>query len=95
MKKSHIPQEIQKKFLEILNSGNEEKVRQFLLERMKELPENVQDSLITGLVEEALEKNNLDRDFKERGLAALNALGNAKEEIERHLELKEIKKSIG
>ena len=98
MTTNSISPELQKGFAEALQTGEEAKVRQFLTDHFKELPEGLQDDLIVALVQEALEKqtqeDNLIANFQKKGVAALDVLGNAEEEVEKHVKLKEIKKDI-
>jgi hypothetical protein len=93
-----ISPELEQGFTRALQTGEETKVRQFLADHFKELPEDLQDDLIVALVEEALGKHAREDEamdsVQKQGLAAFNLLDRAKEEIQKHRKLGEIRKDI-
>ena len=93
-----IPKALREEFMKIVQSGDEAKARQFLVDHFKEFPESTQDVISVAFLEEALAKKNAEdaliADFRKEGLATLNVLGRAKEELEKHAQLAEIKKNL-
>jgi hypothetical protein len=86
-KYSSIPSEIKNKLLDLVKTGDEKRVRDFVIEHIKEFPEDVRDSLIFSFFSEAVKDNSVDAEalmkFKEEGLSALMDLANAKEDLKK------------
>jgi hypothetical protein len=93
-----IPKDFRESLEKIMAAGDEAKAREFIIENLKLLPQKVQDSIITALVEEALEKkNNEDQDIsnvRKEVMRAFSETGDAVDELEKHAKLKEIKESL-
>jgi hypothetical protein len=94
----NIPQNLRDQLSEFIEKGDEAGARKFLIENLKEFPQEAQDAIIFGFVEEALEKKREDDallgDFRKKGVDALKAMGGATKEIEKQLKLAEIKEKI-
>ena len=86
-KYSSIPSEIENKLLDLVKTGDEKRVRDFVIEHIKEFPEDVRDSLIFSLFSEAAQDSGEDAEalmkFKEEGLSALMDLARAKEDLKK------------
>jgi hypothetical protein len=93
-----IPKEIREAFMKIVESGDEAKAREFLVENLSQFPEDTQEVITMAFFEEALakkdESDQLVADLKTQGLEAVNVIDRAKEELEKHVKLAEIKESI-
>jgi len=93
-----ISKELREAFEKVLTGGDEAKAREFLVEHLSEFPQDMQDAITMAFVEEALankaQGDQAISDFKKQGLKTMSALDRAKEEIEKHAKLTEIKKDI-
>jgi hypothetical protein len=86
-KYSSIPSEVKNKLLDLVKTGDEKRVRDFVIEHIKEFPEDVRDSLIFGFFSEAVQDSGENAEalmkFKEEGLSALMDLARAKEDLKK------------
>ena len=93
-----ITKELREEFMKVVEAGDEAAARTFLIDHLKEFPPDMQDAITVAFLEEALVKKNTEdgliSDFQTKGLAALDVLGKAKEELEKHAKLAEIKESV-
>jgi hypothetical protein len=93
-----IPQGLIDRFFAIVNNGDEEQARKFLLEHIKEFPDGSRNAIIAAFVEEAIAEkadgDSLIATLKSEGLEAANAMSAHKKELEKQAKLEEIKKSI-
>jgi hypothetical protein len=93
-----IPQPLLDQFLAVVNEGDEEKARKFLLEHLKEFPEDSRNAIITAFVEDAVAKqaedDSLIAGLKSEGLETAHAMSAFKEEAEKRAKLDKIKKDL-
>jgi hypothetical protein len=93
-----IPKGIREAFMKIVESGDEAKARQFLVENLAQFPEDTQEVITTAFFEEALAKKDRDdqliADFKKQSLNAVSVIDHAKAEIEKHVKLTEMKENL-
>ena len=93
-----ISQNLRHEFAQLLKRGDEEAARRFLLEHLKEFPQDTQDAITIAFLEDALSQsangNKTMANFRAQGMAILETLGEAKEEAEKQAKLVEIKKGI-
>lgn len=91
-----IPQPLLDQFLAVVNEGDEEKARKFLLEHLKEFPEESRSAIITAFVEDAVAKQTEDDSLiaglKSEGLETARAMTAFKKEAEKKAKLDEIRK---
>jgi hypothetical protein len=87
-----------KEFSEVVARGNEEDARKFLVNNLKQFPQDVQDKLIIAFFEEALSKKasglHAVADFQKEGLEAINDLEHGKRQLEEKQKLLDLKESI-
>lgn len=92
-----IPENLRKEFSDIMARGDEKAAREFLVTHLKEFPQETQDIIITGFVEEALGKNaeetKLIADFQKQGLKAIDELETSKRELEDRKKMIELKEN--
>jgi DNA polymerase III delta prime subunit len=93
-----IPKALREEFIKLVQKGDEAKARQFLVDHFKEFPESTQDAILTAFIEEAVTKKNREESavasFRKEGLTNMEALGQAKKELEKKAKLAEIKEGI-
>ena len=93
-----IPAGLFQGFTELLQKGDEVGARKFLIEHLKEFPQDIQDTIIGEFVEEAIMKKASDdkavADFEGSAGEAITVLAKMKREIEKKIKLAEIKKSM-
>jgi hypothetical protein len=86
-------------FYEIVQSGDEAKVRAFVFDHFKEFPESVQEQLTFAFFEEALTKESSDAaavaDFKAKGLEFLRDASKAKAMLEDEAKVADTKAGLG
>lgn len=92
-----MPDNLFKDFMALLDRNDEAGARAFLVEHLKEFPQETQDAIIMAFVEEALgkgaEEARLIADFQKQGLEAIDALEQSKRELEDKKKMLEIKES--
>jgi hypothetical protein len=85
-------------FFALVESGDEAKVREFIVAHFKEFPEDVQDKLTFVFFEEALSANAEDSgvvsDFKNTGLNLLQEMDKVKKDLEDKIKVLDIKSSL-
>ena len=92
-----IPENIKQELLKFIESGDEAKARDFIIENLKAFPQETQDAIIVAVLEEALEQKNGDglvSDLRKKVIEAATVLGEAKEELDKQIKLAEIKEKI-
>jgi len=86
---NNISTELREEFLAIVERGDEDAAKKFLVTNLKRFPEDAQDAIISAFVEEAITQKAGDdkaiADFRERGVAMMKEL----EKSEQLLKLKE------
>lgn len=95
---NQIPKELLDQFFQLAEKGDEAGARKFLIDNLKQFPQETQDAIITAFVEEALEKKSHESsaiaEFQKQGMETVNALEETKKELEKKLKLAEIKESL-
>jgi hypothetical protein len=85
-------------FLKIIENGNEQEVKDFLLAHLKEFREEDQKEIILAFFEDAVEKQGRRENdvaaFQKEGIALLEGLSNANKDLKRRDALLEIKEKI-
>lgn len=93
-----IPQSLVDQFFSIVNEGDEEKARKFLLGHIKEFPEESRNAIITAFVEDAVAKqaneDALMAGLKTEALETAHAISAFKKEAEKHAKLERLKKEL-
>jgi hypothetical protein len=93
-----IPENLLDQFFSIVDKGDEEKARKFLLDHLNEFPEESRDAIITAFVEDALTKEAdgsvLMGALKKKGIEEAHSLSSFKKELEKQEKLLEIKKGL-
>jgi len=93
-----MPEHLQKEFIKLLKEGDEQAARRFLVEHLKEFPQETQDAIIMSFVEEALGKSaeeaKLIADFQESGLREIDELEKSKQQLEEKKKMIELKESM-
>jgi hypothetical protein len=93
-----IPAHLIDQFFAIIDKGDEEKARKFLLEHLKEFPEESKNAIIAAFVEEAITKqadgSALIAALKNEGLKTAHTMSTFKKEGEKQAELERIKRGI-
>ncbi len=80
-----ISEDLVREFFELVERGDEAKVREFLTSNIKRFPKESQDVIITVFFEEAIAKKNADdkllADFQKEGVEMANAIERLKKEL--------------
>ena len=94
----NIPENLRKEFNDLLSKGDEAKMNDFFIAHLKEFPQEIQDAIITGFVQEALAKKQADdsviSEFRKEALQAAGVLEETKEELKKQVKLAEIRENI-
>jgi hypothetical protein len=89
---------LMKEFAEVVACGDEEAARKFLVDNLKQFPQDVQNKIISAFFEEALSKRSSGlhavADFQKEGLRAINDLEQGKKKLEDKERLLNLKDSI-
>lgn len=90
--------ELHKQLEALIKRGDEEKVRSFVVEHLKEFPKKDQDELIVGLVEDALSADadgeTAVSNFRKHGFLVAKEIEKAQEELGIKEKLLDIKESL-
>ena len=81
---TNLPPHIQQELDRLIETGDDKMLENFLLEHLKELPEELQQKLIFSFFEEAVLAQNGEgsvADIQEKGIAALEQIADIKREI--------------
>lgn len=83
---------------EIIRQGDDQKVRNFLVQNVKEFPVDVQDEIILGFLEEAATAQGRQaaavKTIRDRGIAMIDELEKTKEKLEDKRKLLDIKENF-
>ncbi len=86
-------------FYAVVQKGDEEAAKAFIVEHFKEFPEAVQDKITFAFFEDALDKSVEEdgqmADFKGKGLEILEALGDVKKALEEEKKMQTVKQGLG
>ena len=93
-----MPDELYKEFLAIIDSGDEQKARDFLVTHLKEFPQETQDTIVMAFFEEALTQSAEDSaaisKFQKEGLEMVDVMEKMKMKLEDKGKMIELKKTI-
>ncbi len=94
----YVSDALMKEFSEVVARGNEEDARKFLVDNLKQFPQEVQGKIIGAFFEEALSKKadglHAVADFQKEGLAAVSNLEQGKRQLDDKQKLLDLKESI-
>ena len=89
--------ELYRQLAEIFQKGDEPSVRQFLIDHIKEFPEDIQESILMLFFEEALGRANAQLDIidmQKQGLERLDFLKKTESMLQDKLKVLELEKKM-
>jgi hypothetical protein len=94
----YVSDAVMKEFSEVVARGDEKAAREFLVNNLKQFPQDVRDKITFAFFEEALSKKaaglHAVADFQKEGLKAVNDLEQGKRQLEDKQKLLDLKESI-
>lgn len=92
------PNQLYDEFFALVERGDEAAAKKFLVDNLKEFPQETQDTIIIAFLEEAMTKQASDdvamAGFKKRGVEMIRQLEEEKETLGKKLKMAEIKESL-
>ena len=85
---------IYQKFLEMVKNGTEQEVRDFLVNNLKQFPQDMQEYIVAAFFEEALEKKAAVGELQQQGLEMNANMEKLRKELEKKAKLAEIKEGL-
>jgi len=90
-----IPAQLRDELLALIEKGDEAAARAFVIDHLKEFPQESQDAIIMSLVEEAVAQKSADEDlvheYRAEGMAAADQLNKLKHDVDVAAQAAEIK----
>ena len=91
-------EELNSQFTAVLAKGDEQAAKDFLIDHIKEFPEDMQKGIVLAFAEEALEQKSEEAEaittFQENALHELELLKGLQVDLERKLKMAEIKEDL-
>lgn len=93
-----ISEDLYNEFLKVVEAGDEQKAKDFLVDHLEEFPKELQDNIIMAFFEEALSKEKTGsaaiKKFQSEGIKLMKELESEKSEVGAKAKLLQIKESI-